>query len=36
MSFEKHEAKKPLQRPRRKWEDNIKMVLKGMGLEGVE
>jgi hypothetical protein len=30
------EGKRPLRRPRRGWEDNIKMDLKGIGLEGVD
>jgi len=29
----KHEGKRPLGRPRRRWEDNIKMRLKGVGVE---
>jgi hypothetical protein len=29
------ETKRPLGRPRRRWEDNIKMDLDKMGLEGV-
>jgi hypothetical protein len=29
------ERKKPLGRPRRKWEDNIKMDLQEMGCEGI-
>jgi hypothetical protein len=32
----KPEGKKPLGRRRRRWEDNIKMVLKEMVLEGVD
>ena len=28
------EGKRPLGRPRRKWEDNIKMDLQKVGLEG--
>jgi hypothetical protein len=29
------EGKRPLQRPRRKWEDNIKMDLREIGIDGV-
>jgi hypothetical protein len=29
-----YEGKRPLGRPRRKWEDNIKMELREMGLDG--
>jgi hypothetical protein len=32
----KPEGKKPLERPRRRWEDGIKMDLKEIGLWGVE
>jgi hypothetical protein len=32
---EKSERKKPLRRPRRKWEDNIKMNIREIGLEDV-
>jgi hypothetical protein len=28
---EKHEGKRPLERPRRRWEDNIKMDLHKVG-----
>jgi hypothetical protein len=31
----KPEGKRPLGRPRHRWEDNIKMYLKGIGYEGV-
>jgi hypothetical protein len=31
----KPEGKRPLGRPRRKWEDNIKMNLREIGFEGV-
>jgi hypothetical protein len=31
----KPEGKRPLGRPRRRWGDNIKMVLKERGYEGV-
>jgi hypothetical protein len=30
------EGKRPLGIPRRKWEDNIKMNLRKMGIEGVD
>jgi hypothetical protein len=32
----KPEGKRPLGRPRRRWEDNIKMVLRKMGLGGMD
>jgi hypothetical protein len=32
----KPEGKRPLGRPRRRWEDNIKMDLQGMGCGGVD
>jgi hypothetical protein len=32
----KHEGKRPLGRPRRRWEDGIKMDLREMGWGGVE
>jgi len=32
----KPEGKRPLGRPRRRWEDNIKMVLQEVGCEGVD
>ena len=32
---EKPEGKRPLGRPRRRWEDNIKMDLQGVGCEGI-
>ena len=32
----KPEGKRPLGRPRRRWEDNIKMDLKGMGCGGMD
>jgi hypothetical protein len=28
------EGKKPLERPRRRWEDNIKMDLREIGIDG--
>jgi hypothetical protein len=31
----KLEGKRPLGRPKRRWEDNIRMVLREMGWEGV-
>jgi len=34
--FRKPEGKRPLQRPRCKWEDNITMVLRETGLGGVD
>jgi hypothetical protein len=30
----KPEGRRPLERPRRRWEDNIKMYLRGVGWEG--
>jgi hypothetical protein len=32
----KPEGKRPLGRPRRKWEDGIRMDLREIGLEGVD
>jgi hypothetical protein len=32
----KPEGKRPLERPRRRWEDNIKMDLTNISLEGVD
>ena len=32
----RHEGKRPLARPRRRWEDNIKMDFQGVGCEGVD
>jgi hypothetical protein len=32
----KTEGKRPLGRPRRRWEDNIKMDLREMGWNGVD
>ena len=32
--MEKPEGKRPLGRPRRRWEDDIKMDLKDLGWEG--
>jgi hypothetical protein len=32
----KHEGKRPLGRPRRKWEDNIKMYLQEVGCVGMD
>jgi hypothetical protein len=32
----KPEGKKPLGRPRRRWEDGIRMDLREIGLEGVD
>jgi len=33
---EKPEGKRPLERPRRRWEDNIKMYLQKVGYEGMD
>jgi hypothetical protein len=33
---EKPEGKRPLVRPRRRWEDNIRMDLREIGWEGVD
>jgi hypothetical protein len=33
---EKLERKRPFGRPKRRWEDNIKMNLREIGLEGVD
>jgi hypothetical protein len=32
----KPEGKRPIGRPRRRWVDNIKMVLRGMGCDGMD
>jgi len=32
----KYEGKRPLGRPRRRWEDNIKMALQGVGCGGMD
>jgi hypothetical protein len=32
---EKHEGKRPLGRPRRRWEDNIRMDLQEVGCGGM-
>ena len=32
----KHEGERPLGRPRRRWEDNIKMDFKEIGYKGVD
>jgi hypothetical protein len=32
--FEKPEGKRPLGRPRRRWEDNIKMDIREIGIDG--
>jgi hypothetical protein len=34
--FRKSEGKRPLGRPRRRWEDNIKINLREIGWEGVD
>jgi len=36
VSVEKPERKRPLGRPRRKWDDNIKMDLKDVGCGGMD
>jgi hypothetical protein len=33
---EKSEGKRPLHRPRHRWEDNVKMSLKGIGCEDMD
>jgi hypothetical protein len=35
MLVAKPEGKRPLGKPRRRWEDNIRMDLRGKGWEGV-
>jgi hypothetical protein len=30
----RHEGKRPLERPKRRWEDNIKLDLRGIGIDG--
>jgi hypothetical protein len=30
------EGKRPLERPRRRWEDNIKMYLREIGIDGAD
>jgi len=32
----KHEGRRPLGRPRRRWKDNIKMDLQEVGCEGMD
>ena len=32
----KHEGRRPLGRPRRRWEDNIKMDLQEVGCQGMD
>jgi len=32
----KPEGKRPLERPRRRWEDNIKMDLQKVGFRGID
>jgi hypothetical protein len=34
VSFGRPEGKRPLGRPRRRWEDNIKMDLSEIGIDG--
>jgi hypothetical protein len=34
VSFGRPEGKRRLGRPRRRWEDNIKMDLRGIGIDG--
>jgi hypothetical protein len=36
LSVEKREGKRPLGRPRRRWEDNIKMYLQEVGCGGMD
>jgi hypothetical protein len=36
FNFIKPEGKKPLGRPRRRWEDNIKMYLQKVGCGGMD
>jgi hypothetical protein len=36
ISIEKPEGKRPLERPRHRWEDNIRMDLREVGWEGVD
>jgi hypothetical protein len=36
ISVGKPERKRPLGRPRRRWEDNISMNIREMGWEGVD
>jgi hypothetical protein len=35
VSVGKPEGKRPLRRPRRRWEDNIKLDLREIGIDGV-
>jgi hypothetical protein len=32
----KSEGKRPLERPRRRWEDNVKMDVQGVGCRGMD
>jgi len=36
VSVEKSERKRPLGRPRRRWEDNIKLALQEVGCGGMD
>jgi hypothetical protein len=36
MDGSKYERRRPLGRPRRRWEDNIRMDLREIGWEGVD
>jgi hypothetical protein len=36
MLFGKPEGKRPFTRPRRRWEDNIKMDIRDVGIGGVD
>jgi len=36
VSLGKPEGKRPLGRPKRKWEDNVKMNLQDLGCEGMD
>jgi hypothetical protein len=36
FSWENPEGKRPLERPRRRWEDNIRMYLREIGWDGMD